>query len=60
MGSRLVGAKLSWQGLDAKAQQASGLPPAGTLLFDTTGERFSPWRKLALAEGASSTKLPKH
>jgi hypothetical protein len=41
MGSRLVGAKLSWQGLDAKAQQASGLPPAGTLLFDTTGERFT-------------------
>jgi hypothetical protein len=41
MGSRLVGTKLSWQGLDAKAQQASGLPPAGTLLFDTAGERFT-------------------
>ena len=35
-----MGTKLSWQGLDGKAQQASGLPPAGTLQFDTAGERF--------------------
>ena len=40
-GSRVVGTKLSWQGLDSKAQQASGLRAAGTLLFDTAGEQFT-------------------
>jgi hypothetical protein len=40
-GSRILGTRLSWQGLDAKAQQTSGLPAAGTLLFDTAGERFT-------------------
>ena len=40
-GSRIIGTRLSWQGLGAKSQQASGLPAAGTLLFDIAGERFT-------------------
>ena len=40
-GSRIRGTTLSWQGLDAEAQRASGLPAAGTLVFDPVGERFT-------------------
>jgi hypothetical protein len=40
-GSQILGTTLSWQGLGAAAQQASGLPAAGTLLFDPAGERFT-------------------
>src|SRR5262245_37587156 len=39
--SRVRGTTLSWQGLDAGAQRASGLPAAGALLFDPAGERFT-------------------
>jgi hypothetical protein len=39
--SRIRGTTLSWQGLDAEGQRASGLPAAGRLLFDPVGERFT-------------------
>ena len=40
-GSQILGTELLWQGLNAEAQQASGLPADGTLLFDAAGERFT-------------------
>jgi hypothetical protein len=41
VGARILGTRLSWEGLRTEAQQASGLPVAGTLLFDIAGERFT-------------------